>query len=196
MDNSSPSPDESFTREQILPLMAINALLFFLLAKGIQALFHIELMTISWDASALWKGAVTAIVIALTSMAVYALLPQYRTSMEYQLNLIIKPLLWGDLIWLGLLPGISEEILFRGVLIPGLGMGIIAIVVSGLVFGVLHYHKRSGWPHVLWITCIGWGLGSIMIVTQNLLVPIVAHLLTNITSGTLWKLKLQNDLPS
>ncbi|CAI5991367.1 unnamed protein product [Closterium sp. NIES-64] len=43
-----------------------------------------------------------------------------------------------DLIWVSLLPGISEELLFRGALLPLVGVNAVGVIVSGAVFGLLH----------------------------------------------------------
>jgi membrane protease YdiL (CAAX protease family) len=126
--------------------------------------------------------------IVLASSIIYRLWPAYRKSADGYLEMVIRPLVWPDLIWLGLLPGLSEELLFRGVMIPALGFDLVAVIVSSLVFGVLHLSGLQQWPYVVWATVVGFALGYTALITGNLLIPIVAHILTNLISSSLWKL--------
>ncbi|MCG8363773.1 MAG: CPBP family intramembrane metalloprotease, partial [Pseudanabaenales cyanobacterium] len=121
------------------------------------------------------------------SAVVYRLWPAYRRSADYYLKLVLKPLLWPDLLWMGLLPGLSEELLFRGVMLPAIGMNLVGIVVSSLCFGVLHLSGLQQWPYVVWATLVGFLLGFSALVTGNLLVPILAHIVTNLVSSLAWK---------
>ena len=50
--------------------------------------------------------------LAITSLLFYAL---SETSAQ-----VLTPLSWPDLLWVAALPGVSEELLFRGALIPAL----------------------------------------------------------------------------
>ena len=86
------------------------------------------------------------------------------------------------------MPGLSEELVFRGVMIPALGFDLVAVIVSSLVFGVLHLSGLQQWPYVVWATVVGFALGYTALMTGNLLIPIVAHILTNLISSSLWKL--------
>jgi membrane protease YdiL (CAAX protease family) len=86
------------------------------------------------------------------------------------------------------LPGLSEELLFRGIMLPALGLNLTAVIVSSLVFGVLHLSGLQQWPYVIWATIVGFALGYTALVTGNLMVPIVAHIVTNLVSSSLWKL--------
>ena len=94
-----------------------------------------------------------------------------------------------DQVWLGLLPGLSEELLFRGVMLPALGLDPIGIVLSSLCFGVLHMTNLQQWPYAVWATIVGMILAFTMVETGNLLIPIIAHITTNFVSGLSWKLK-------
>ncbi|HBY76884.1 MAG TPA: CPBP family intramembrane metalloprotease, partial [Cyanobacteria bacterium UBA11148] len=93
-----------------------------------------------------------------------------------------------DIIWLGLLPGMSEELLFRGVMLPAVGLNPVGVLASSLVFGILHLSGPQQWPYVVWATIVGLLLGFSALITGNLLVPIVAHVVTNWVSSCLWKL--------
>lgn len=129
------------------------------------------------------------------SALVYQVWPTYRRSADFYLELVIKPLAWPDLLWLGLLPGISEELLFRGVMLPALGLSTAGLIVSSLCFGISHLSNFRQWPYAVWATTIGLMLGYSTLATHNLLVPITAHVLTNLISGIFWKLRFQQQHP-
>lgn len=168
--------------------MAITALVFLVIAKGWQWWGNVPLLAWSWQPALAALGVGLGCAISLASLGLYAVWPAYRASAESYLNLVLRPLELADLVWLGLLPGLSEELLFRGVMLPSFGGGAIAVLLSGASFGVLHMSGRSQWPYALWASVVGIGLGAIALVTGNLLVPVMAHITANIVSALFWKL--------
>lgn len=134
-------------------------------------------------------GIGLGLVITIMSGLVYQVWPVYRQSADEYLELVLKPLVWPDLIWLGLLPGLSEELLFRGVVLPAIGIGVWGIAISSLCFGALHFSGSKHWPYIIWATVIGSVLGSATVITGSLLVPVTAHVTTNLVSSCLWKLR-------
>lgn len=177
------------TRTQILVAMGVTAVLLWLVAKLWLQFGDHSLLPLRWTATALPLGFGLGITITAASSVVYRLWPAYRRSSDLYLELVLKPLLWPDLIWVGLLPGLSEELLFRGVMLPALGLNVAGIVVSSLCFGILHISGSEQWPYVIWATLVGLLLGYSAVATGNLLVPIVAHILNNLVSSCLWKLE-------
>lgn len=188
MTNPNNFEFEPLTRPQVLTIMGITAILLLVVAKGWQYLGSVSLFPIKLNLEAFLLGLGIAGLIILASSGIYKIWPAYRRSAQYYLELVLKPLAIPDTLWLGLLPGLSEELLFRGVMIPALGSGMIAVVVSSILFGVLHLGGIQQWPYGLWATLVGFVLGFIMITTGNLLIPIVAHIFTNFVSSLIWKL--------
>ena len=188
MTQSNPSNFDPLTRTQILMVMGITAVVLLVIAKIWQKLGEITLLRwqVTWQGGLEGLGLAAAIVLA--SGIIYRLWPAYRQSADAYLELVIRPLVWPDLIWLGLLPGLSEELLFRGIMLPALGLNLTAVIVSSLVFGVLHLSGLQQWPYVIWATIVGLALGYTALVTGNLMVPIVAHIVTNLVSSGVWKL--------
>ena len=178
---------ESLSRTQILVVMGVTAIVLLIVTKIWQKLGAVKLLPLSFTTDALVWGIGLAIGISVSSSIVYRLWPAYRRSADMYLELVIKPLVWPDLIWLGLLPGLSEELLFRGVMLPALGLNIVAVILSSLFFGVLHLSGNEQWPYVVWATVVGFALGYIALITGNLLIPIIAHIITNLFSSCLWK---------
>lgn len=179
---------EPLTRIEILGYMGVTAVILLLVAKVWQHLSSVSLLPLSPTGWALPWGAGVGLAITAASAIVYRLWPAYRQSADFYLALVLKPLEWPDLLWLGLLPGMSEELLFRGVMLSDLGLDATALVISSLCFGILHFSGPQQWSYVVWATCVGLMLGYSALATGNLLVPIVAHVLTNWISGCVWKL--------
>lgn len=178
---------ESLSRTQVLIAMGVTAVVLLLVAKLWIQFSSVTLLPVSWDGLAVPTGIGLGLLITGASSIVYRLWPAYRQSADYYLHLVLKPLVLLDLIWLGLLPGLSEELLFRGVMLPAFGLNTEGLLISSLCFGVLHLSNLKQWAYVVWATLIGALLGYSAIVTGNLLVPIVAHILTNLISSGLWK---------
>ena len=179
---------EPLSRTQILVFMGVTAIILLGVAKIWQKLGAVQLLAIQFTTPALLYSLALAVGIILTSSVIYRTWSAYRRSADYYLELVIKPLIWADIIWLGLLPGLSEELLFRGIMLPALGFNLAAVFISSVLFGVLHLSGNNQWPYVVWATIVGFALGYAALVTGNLVVPVVAHIITNLISGTLWKL--------
>lgn len=80
-------------------------------------------------------------------------------------------------ILMALAAGISEELLFRGVLMTWLQYFlplIVAVIASNIVFGVLHMRTAL---YALIAGCVGVYLSIIFVATGNLLAPITTHIL-------------------
>ena len=180
---------QPLTRTQVLVMMGVTAVFLWLVAKLWLYLGDLSLLPLSWTTMALPWGIGLGITITAASSLIYRLWPGYRRSADFYLELVLKPLLWPDLIWLGLLPGLSEELLFRGVMLPAFGLDFTAVVLSSLCFGILHLTDSQQWPYVVWATLVGLLLGYSALATGNLLVPIVAHVFNNLISSCFWKLE-------
>ena len=194
--NSNNPEIEPLTRTQILVVMGVTAVILLIVAKIWQQLGSVTLLSIELTSNALLLGVAIALGITVASSLMYRIWPAYRSSADFYLELVIKPLVWPDLIWLGLLPGLSEELLFRGVMLPALGGDLVALIISSLLFGVLHLSGVQQWSYVMWATVVGFVLGFSALATGNLLVPIVAHIITNLVSSILWKAGNSVGLPS
>lgn len=80
-----------------------------------------------------------------------------------------------DALAAGLMAGVGEEPLFRGVLLPLCGRPIVGIVVAGIVFGLAHYLRREYFGFLIWGMGEGFVFGTLYVVTGSILVPSVAH---------------------
>jgi membrane protease YdiL (CAAX protease family) len=86
----------------------------------------------------------------------------------------------GDvtLVVLGIASAVGEELFFRGLLAPALG-----VVLSSLAFGMLHQLRgRAGWVWTGWATLMGLVFGALFLATGSLLGPLVAHAAINVAN--------------
>jgi len=85
--------------------------------------------------------------------------------------------IWKNLLIVAVLPGICEETMFRGYIINGFQkFGFWkAIVITGLFFGLLHLDPFRFIP----VTLLGIWLGYLLLKTNSLYVPILAHIANN-----------------
>lgn len=178
---------EPLSRVQILVAMGVTALVLLLVARFWLLFDQVEILSVQFDAVVLLVGTGIGLGITGASAIAYRLWPGYRRSAELYLKMVLEPLAWADLVWMGLLPGMSEEFLFRGVMLPAIGLNVTGVVFSSLCFGVLHLSGLQQWPYVIWATFIGLVLGASALISGNLLVPIIAHITTNLVASLFWK---------
>ncbi len=178
---------EPLGRIELLAAIAATAIILLLVAR-VWLLFETFRfpLVLTWQAAGL--GISTGLGISAVSALVYKLWPTYRKSADVYLAFVLAPLVLSDSVWIALLPGMSEELLFRGVMLPAIGLNATGLVVSSLCFGILHMSGRQQWPYAVWASAIGLLLGGCALATGNLFVPIVAHVVTNFTSSLFWQL--------
>lgn len=151
----------------------------------------------------LWMPTVSTIVLALAAaiFAISAILPliqslrgmrwrkaygaAYRRAMSdipgFLPNTTVERAAW---IPMSLTAGICEEVLCRGFLIRFLhesdfGLPVFgALIVSSFIFGVAHLYQ--GTKAVLGTGITGAGLGLLFLVSNNLMVSIIVHILADL----------------
>ena len=189
MNKSQNSEIEPLSRIQILIAMAVTSILLLGVARLWLYFGDFQLRPLTGTGIDIGLGIAIGLGLTGLSAIVYEFWPTYRQSANLYLAMVLTPLALPDTIWLGILPGLSEELLFRGVMLPALGLDPLGIALSSLCFGVLHMSNIQQWPYAVWATFVGAILAVTMVETGNLLIPIVAHMTTNFVSGLTWKLK-------
>ena len=106
--------------------------------------------------------------------------------MEALLNTESIGILFINLLVIGVLPAISEEVLFRGVLQKEIERitrkPIISVIIAAVVFAALHYQFFTFLPRV----ALGVMLGLVYLWSKNLWVPIALHFFNNGLSVLAW----------
>jgi membrane protease YdiL (CAAX protease family) len=95
------------------------------------------------------------------------LLRHFQRDLRTRLLPLLAHIRFIDALMLACLAGLSEEVFFRGVLQPEIGM-----VWASLAFGLLHALSMT---YVLWATAMGGYLGYLAHWSGSLWPPIVAH---------------------
>lgn len=180
-------PDLRLSRTQVLIAVAITAVLLLLGAKLWIWLGRVVQLPLVWQPDLALAGLGLGLGLTLLSQWLYRVWATYRRSADHYLDLVIRPLETPDLIWIALLPAMSEELLFRGVMLPYFGLDLSGVVITALVFGALHWGGASQWPYALVTTGVGLCFGGVALLTQNLLVPLLAHAIVNLLSALLWR---------
>jgi len=124
-------------------------------------------------------GAVGTVMLSPTADALMrtmdALFPTWTLGVVPLLDrLVAEGSLWWVVPVFALLPGVSEELLFRGILQRALGAGALAIVASGVGFALFHvdpHHVVGVLPLGLFLAWVGARAGT--------LVTVVAHAANN-----------------
>jgi uncharacterized protein len=183
-----PPSTETLTRVQILMAMGVTAVVLLLVSRLWLLFDPTEMLPLNWAGGrSLLIGMALGLGITGASSIAYRVWASYRQSADFYLAMVITPLNWVDLVWLGLLPGMSEELLFRGVMLPAIGLTGFGVLITSACFGVMHFSGSQHLSYVIWATVIGAVLGGSAIATGSLLVPIAAHVTTNLVSAYLWK---------
>jgi membrane protease YdiL (CAAX protease family) len=107
-------------------------------------------------------------------------LREFREQVLPLLATFLGRLQWPEMVALSGLAGFSEEVFFRGILQPEIGLG-----PASLIFGLLH---AVSLPYMVWATLMGGYLGWLLQLTQNLWVPIITHTLIDLVG--LWYIRL------
>src|SRR5262245_22602913 len=95
-------------------------------------------------------------------------------ALRHVCGVIVRPLfahvaLW-QIILVSALAGLGEELLFRGVLQP-----LVGLTAASVLFGAIHIGGRGFVGYGIWAACIGLVMGWLAMITGGLTAPIVAH---------------------
>ncbi|MBI2996745.1 MAG: CPBP family intramembrane metalloprotease [Candidatus Melainabacteria bacterium] len=134
------------------------------------------------------EGALTGVCLSLAGYLVYKLAGKIKRFsvltelFDEVLSPVFKDLMLIDFLLLSLTSSFCEEILFRGLLLPSIG-----IILSSVAFGLLHLPGMKYWFYAVWATCSGLLLGWLFIFSGSLWLPITAHAVNNFIGLVLLK---------
>jgi membrane protease YdiL (CAAX protease family) len=102
-----------------------------------------------------------------------------RFGWAKRLHAELRPLARGlrtsDAFALAAFSGLGEELMFRSLALPALG-----VVASSLLFGAVHQTRGPGrWAWIGWATAVGLGLGLLFALTGSLVGCVLAHAAVN-----------------
>ena len=114
-------------------------------------------------------------------------LPPMLKSMESSTNLILKTILKKDffyeivlnVILIGIIPAIGEELMFRGVLQQQIGRLVrnqhAMVWITACIFSAIHFQFEGFLPRAI----LGAVLGYLFVWTKSIWLPMMAHLFNN-----------------
>jgi uncharacterized protein len=129
----------------------------------------------------LLPGALIGVAAALALAALnWLLLQQSRLwpgrSLRRVCHVIVRPLFQRTRMWhivvVSVTAGVGEELLFRGVLQP-----LVGVAGASVLFGAVHVGGRDFLGYGAWAACIGALMGWLAMATGGLTAAIVAHAL-------------------
>jgi membrane protease YdiL (CAAX protease family) len=100
----------------------------------------------------------------------FGVAPAVYSFLEQDIFPLVREATLGELLLGAATAGFSEELLFRGLLQPFIGL-----VAASLVFGLLHGPSRGLWPLAAWAAGAGAFLGALQISAENLMLPTLVH---------------------
>nr|XP_033515383.1 uncharacterized protein LOC104109421 isoform X4 [Nicotiana tomentosiformis] len=138
----------------------------------------------------MWHVELITGLVILVSSCRYLLLkiwPDFAESSEAANSQVLSSLEPLDYIVVSLLPGISEELLFRGALLPLFGISWQSVVAVASIFGILHLGSGRKYSFAVWATFVGIAYGYATILSSTVLVPMAAHAINNLVGGIIWR---------
>ncbi|KAG4202020.1 hypothetical protein ERO13_A05G311600v2 [Gossypium hirsutum] len=138
----------------------------------------------------LWHLELITGLVLIISSCRYILLKTWRyfaESSDTANKQILSSLQPYDYLVVAFLPGMSEELLFRGALLPVLGFDWKSVIVVSTLFGVLHLGNGRKYSFAVWATFVGIVYGYATIMSSSVIVPMASHALNNLVGGLLWR---------
>jgi membrane protease YdiL (CAAX protease family) len=127
-------------------------------------------------------GAAVAIALVLVTYVLARTLKPFEV-LEREFRAILGNLSRRDIVWIAALSGAAEEFVFRGTLQPwlaGAWSPVAGLVVTSLVFGLLHYvPDRVFLPWTAFATIVGFICGGLFLASGSVIAPVVTHILLN-----------------
>lgn len=185
------------SRSTVLKACSVTSGLIAVLGLAIRQISHaaasgglpvFDCSEVSFDFE-VWHLELIIGLVVLISFSRYTLLKtwaDFAESSEAANRQVLTSLEPLDYVIVAFLPGISEELLFRGGLLPLLGLNWKGALAVGALFGVLHLGSGRKVSFAIWATFVGLAYGYATIVSSSLVVPIASHALNNLVGALVW----------
>ena len=119
-------------------------------------------------------GAVLFVVMSITGFILQRYVSSYL-ELTLTLRQLFKNLNWPTIVIISVMAGVSEELLFRGVIQSYLiekNSVLVGIVISSALFGLMHFYSRL---YILLTFTVGLFIGWLYYFTNSLLLVVVLH---------------------
>jgi len=119
-------------------------------------------------------GAVLFMLMVFVGRYLHIYVPSYR-DLVLELRQLFSELSWSNIIVLSVMAGVSEELLFRGVIqsyLMSITSPLIAVIISASLFGVMHCYSRL---YIVVTLIFGLFIGWLYYESQSLLLIVTLH---------------------
>ena len=202
-DQVPSTPPQQITRENILTtcvstsgIMGLASVALHVASPVISRAAHEEIFQSLYQDSLIGHvGIEECVGMLTTAMAVTGVRllllqnwPEFKEATDVANKQILIPLKdnIGDVALVAAMPAMAEELLFRWALVPAVYPDWRGVVISGLVFGILHINGGRNSAFAAWASCVGCVYGFLYIYSGSAAVAVGAHAMSNIFSATLW----------
>ena len=117
--------------------------------------------------------------------------PALRASSDAANGVVLPGLSTADVLAVSLLSGCSEELFFRGALMPAVAPDARGCCVAAAVFGALHLTGGRAPAVAAWAAGVGAAYGALALATGDAAAAAAAHAACNFASGVAWKRRNQ-----
>ncbi|KAL9266477.1 hypothetical protein AKJ16_DCAP20996 [Drosera capensis] len=132
-----------------------------------------ELVSFNFE---IWHIELISGLVLLISSSRYLLLktwPDFAESSKAVNRQVLTSLETFDYLAVAFIPGIAEELLFRGALLPLFGHDWKSALAVGAAFGILHLGNGRNYSFAIWATFVGFAYGYAAIISSSVIVPML-----------------------
>ena len=171
---------------QIIMMLVSMLWIFFFPKDSVAKFFNLSFQVV-------FEGLLTGAGLALAGYGFYFFAKKTKKFyeavelFEQVLSPAFKNLKLIDLFLLSFISGLNEEVFFRGLLFPKVG-----IILSSLAFGVLHFPGKKYWIYAVWATCSAALFAYLFSISNSLWLPVIAHAANNFI-GMILLMRMANN---
>ncbi|WP_349407598.1 type II CAAX endopeptidase family protein [Pseudalkalibacillus sp. SCS-8] len=155
--------------------LALTVILSFIFKQDVSA--WLDLVSFDLNSILLW-AIPTILIVVVIDVILWKKAPGKWMDDGGINERIFATISFPHLLFVSCMIGISEELLFRGILQVNLGY-----VPASILFAFMHIRYVYKPVLLLFVTLLSFLLGGIFLLTQNLLIPIVVHIFIDFILG-------------
>lgn len=172
---------QELKRDEILSLVLITECFILVITAALDYLWNIDVLyNINITMESSFIGLLCSISLIICNYTIVFILPKIIKPLKIietaysEVSKLVINCDFSAIILIAILTGISEELLFRGILQDKIG-----IIAASILFGLLHIASKETIVSGIYAIFIGLFLGYTYIYTGNLWVPIIIHIINN-----------------
>ncbi|MFB6356983.1 MAG: lysostaphin resistance A-like protein [bacterium] len=195
-EDPDPEIKKQFANQLTMTILILEGIVGLI---GLGGIYGSELdweVLFSFEPFSIGVGLITGILMFLTHVILIfpggEKNPLYRLIYRPFAEALLDKFKWfslEDIVFVSVMSGLAEEILFRGWIQTELG-----IIVASVLFGLIHIWGEKGIPYGIYAIVMGFAFGGIYEYTGTLWAPIIAHVINNVFGLLSIKLNLTPEL--